>query len=416
MLGQLNLSIGAWLRHPGLPLTPDGLWRAWNWEPWVVASLLAVTVVYSLGITRLWRRGGPGAGVRVWQVSAFAAGILALAVALLSPLSALGGVLFSAHMTQHTVLMLAAAPLLILGAPVVGLLWGLPKSWRVQLGRLARQPALRGIWRAVTRPAMAWLIHAIVLWVWHLPSLYQSTLHSDLIHTVQHASFLGSALLFWWVVMPQGRLSRSIPGYGVLLVFTTALHSSVLGALLTVAPVPWYPAYQPPPQWGLTALEDQQLAGLVMWVPPGVLYLIASLVLFAVWLGRVEARMPARPVRAGVLLLLVVAIGGCTERRGASPPIVAGGNPSRGPAVFRAHGCGTCHAMRGEGSAVGRVGPALDGFAHQVYIAGSIPNKPENLVRWIQSPQSISPLTAMPDLNVPEADARHLAAWLYTRR
>jgi putative membrane protein len=187
------------------------------------------------------------------------------------------------------VLMLVAAPLLVLGVPLIPVLWALPLRWRRRVGGWGKTSAVRGVWGFLDRPLTAWILNAAVLWVWHAPALYQATLRSEAVHIAQHLSFLGAALLFWWVLVYRGRGGRAAYGIGVLYVFTTALHSSVLGALLTFAPAPWYPAYvSTTAAWGLTPLEDQQLAGLIMWVPGGIIYLIASLALFAAWLRALE--------------------------------------------------------------------------------------------------------------------------------
>jgi putative membrane protein len=126
--------------------------------------------------------------------------------------------------------------------------------------------------------------------LWHAPALFAWTLRSDAVHALQHISFLGTALLFWWTLIWRhgGRL-----GYGqaFLYIFTTAVHTSVLGALLTFAPTVWYTPYaSTAPEWGLTALQDQQLGGLIMWVPAGVLLVIVALILFAKWLRESETR------------------------------------------------------------------------------------------------------------------------------
>src|SRR6185369_9418238 len=114
----------------------------------------------------------------------------ALFVALVSPLHAWGSVLFSAHMTQHEVLMLVAAPLLVLGRPLIAFLWALPLNWSRRLGNIAKIPAINRLWRALTIPLVAWLVHAVALWVWHIPALFDATLHSETVHTFQHLSFL----------------------------------------------------------------------------------------------------------------------------------------------------------------------------------------------------------------------------------
>ena len=158
-------------------------------------------------------------------------------------------------MIQHEVLMLVAGPLLVLGRPLPLFLRALPLAWRRQLGKWGKN--LQGSWRVLTHPLVVWTLHAAALWIWHLPRLFQATLTSELAHAWQHLSFFGTALCFWWALL-YGH--QKLQGYGVavLAVFTTALHSSLLGALLTFAPTPWYPAYaHTTATWGLTPLEDR---------------------------------------------------------------------------------------------------------------------------------------------------------------
>jgi putative membrane protein len=186
-------------------------------------------------------------------------------------------------MAQHEFLMLLAAPLLVLSRPLIPILWGLPIRWRRALGQWSKGPWVARSWLAITRPAVAWCVHAAALWLWHAPRLFQATLSSDWIHSAQHISFLGTALLFWWSLFyAQGRTDY---GSSVLYVFTTAVHTSILGALLTFAGAVWYPAYAPSTTaWGLSPLEDQQIGGLIMWIPAGVVYLAAGLWLLALCL------------------------------------------------------------------------------------------------------------------------------------
>jgi cytochrome c oxidase assembly factor CtaG len=204
-------------------------------------------------------------------------------------------------MTQHEVLMLVAAPLLVLGRPLVVFLWALPLKWSRRIGNLAKISSINRSWKILTIPLVAWVVHAIALWTWHIPLLFEAVQRNEAIHTTQHLSFLISALLFWWALIhgPQGAM-----GYGaaVLYLFTTSIHSGALGALLTIAGSVWYPSYTDlTASWGLTPLEDQQLGGLIMWIPAGLVYLIAGLALFAGWLReadlRAERRERLEPVR-----------------------------------------------------------------------------------------------------------------------
>ena len=287
------------LAHGGEPHDLHDLWRAWALdEPFVIAGLVLTAWIYARGVRRLWKGSHAGAGIRRWEAACFAGGWVALVVALVSPLHRWGSVLFSAHMTQHEVLMLVAAPLLVLGKPLAASLRALPLPWARALAATFNRPGWLRFCGVVTGAFAAWMIHAAVLWAWHLPSLFQATLDSELVHAVQHLSFLLSALLFWWALL-HGRRHAVNYGLAVLYLFTTAIHSGILGALLTFARTVWYPAYAgKTASWGLTALEDQQLGGLIMWVPACAVYVFAGLVLFAAWLRESEARVLRREAQA----------------------------------------------------------------------------------------------------------------------
>ncbi|NOK36047.1 cytochrome c oxidase assembly protein [Corallococcus exercitus] len=264
--------------------------RWWTWDPLVMGMLAVSGVLYVRGLRALWRHAAPGKGVRGWEAGMFALGWLTLGVALLSPLDRLSDILFSAHMTQHELLMLVAAPLLVLGRPHVTALWALPEASRAPVAQAFQGPRTRAVWRGVTGPFVVLVLHAVARWVWHVPALFEAALENDAVHAVQHLCFFGTAALFWWALL-RGRYGKAGYGVGVLFVFATAAHTSILGALLTFARSVWYPLYaRRAVEWGLGALEDQQLAGLIMWVPSGALFLAMGLALFAAWLGESERR------------------------------------------------------------------------------------------------------------------------------
>jgi cytochrome c oxidase assembly factor CtaG len=188
-------------------------------------------------------------------------------------------------MLQHELLMVVAAPLYVLGRPLGVWAWALPPAWRRGIGRFFHRSAWRSPWLFVTGPIAAWSIHAVALWLWHIPSWFQAALANEGVHALQHASFLLSALLYWWSVI--GVAAGRNRGAAMLSLFTTMIHTGALGALLTLSPIGWYPAYAGRTlAFGLDPLEDQQLGGLVMWIPAGLAYVACGLTSAFHWLNR----------------------------------------------------------------------------------------------------------------------------------
>ncbi len=284
------LSAGCALSSPAIAHALNehgaGRWQAnWSFEPWIVVCMSVSAALYLIGVLRLWRHAGIGRGLSKWQAGAYAGGWLGLVLALMSPLDALGGLLFAAHMVQHETLMLIAAPLLVLGRPLAAWAWGLPLDWRRALGHFFHRPAWRAPWLLITGPLAAWTLHALALWLWHLPAFFEAALANEAIHAFQHITFLFTALLFWWSVLAA--TTRHAKGIALLSLFTTFVHTGALGALLTLSRTDWYPSYgATAPLFHLTAVEDQQLGGLVMWIPAGAVYLLSGLALAASLLRR----------------------------------------------------------------------------------------------------------------------------------
>lgn len=395
--------------------------RAWSFDPFVVVLLAATAWVYARGVKRLRAAVGHGRGLRGWETACFRAGWWTLVVALVSPLHPWGQVLFTAHMTQHELLMLVAAPLLVLGRPVVAVLFALPRHDARDLARRARNPRFQTFWRGLTHPLAAWLIHAFALWIWHVPSFFEATLRYEWVHHFQHASFFGSALLFWWALFHARAGLRGF-GAATLYLFTTMMHSGLLGALILFADTLVYPAYAATAgDWSLTPLEDQQLGGLIMWVPAGLVYVVAALALVIGWLRAPDA--PARwhtqrpaLTRAATFCLCLLLLGGCTDRRQEEAARRTGGDPAEGRRLIKQHGCVACHTIPGVHGARAVVGPSLAGVGDRRYLGGVLANEPENMIRWLLDPRAHNPRTAMPDVVESEDDARHIAAYLYTLR
>jgi cytochrome c oxidase assembly factor CtaG len=228
--------------HLDPPVDPGDLWTSWNLD---IPLCLGLVVALVLG------RRHP----------VFLAAIITLAVALVSPLDALASSLASAHMAQHLLLTTIAAPLLALSA-----------------GTLLERFSSRSAWTRTCQNPIAWaIVHTVVLWAWHAAALYEAALSNDVLHRLEHVTFLATATLAWAAI-----LARGAAGLGVLVLFGLSVQSALLGVLMTFAPTPWYPTYAGRTEaWGLSPIADQQLAGVIMWVPGGGAYLVAALALLA---------------------------------------------------------------------------------------------------------------------------------------
>ncbi|MFL6820591.1 MAG: cytochrome c oxidase assembly protein [Bradyrhizobium sp.] len=272
---------------------------AWSCDPWLLTPLYLSGLGFYVGTLRLWKAAGFGRGVQKAQIAAFWAGWLVLGLTLTSPLHWLGERLFSAHMIEHELMMVVAAPLLAYARPNGALLWSLPRAWRPIAGRLVTTGVLAAGWCAISLPLSATALHGLILWLWHAPPLYQLALQNGAAHRVQHLSFFLSGLLFWWVLLygrSLGRGSRVRDGISIACLFVTVLHSGLLGALLTLSPRLWFPQQGLlAADFGLTPLEDQQLAGLIMWIPMGTLYTCAGLLFAYRWLSRAPLTDPRGP-------------------------------------------------------------------------------------------------------------------------
>lgn len=201
-------------------------------------------------------------------------GLLLLAVALLPPLAHWAEESLAAHMAQHMLLALFAPMLLVLAQPLPGLLraLGCSRRWRRRITRFTG---------TLSRPLPAALLFGATLWLWHAPAAYELALHYEAVHWLEHLSLLAGGLAFAQMLRTAARTQRQ--GEGLLLLMLTALHLKFLGALLLFAPRPLYAVYAQP-LWGLTALEDQQLAALVMLAPMMPVFITVGLVLVAGWL------------------------------------------------------------------------------------------------------------------------------------
>jgi putative membrane protein len=234
-------------------------------------------------VLRVWKATAVGRGIRRREAAAFAGAFLVLGVALLGPLDAWAERSFAAHMLQHELLMLVVAPLLVIGRPLAAWTWIVPRRAHAAVRRTLASASLVRCWRAFTRPLGATLFQLGVLFVLHVPRVFDFAATHAGAHAAQHALFLASALCFWWATrgaLVHRRTGRDA-GAGIALacLFVTMLATGALGALLVFASSPWYPIYAASlTPWSTGPLEDQQLGGLIMWIPGGCVYLVAGLV------------------------------------------------------------------------------------------------------------------------------------------
>jgi putative membrane protein len=260
-----------------------------GWDAAAFAGVLSAGGIYAAGLRRTGS-SATGRGGRRWRSACYFAGVAIAAAALAPPVVPFVDLRFAAHMAQHEILMLVVPLLVALARPSGVLLWGLPAPVRRGCVRAARARGLRSAAGFATNPAAAFAIQTALLWLWHLPGAFDGALRHDSAHALQHASFMGSAALFWWAVL-HGRFGRAGYGAAAVFVFATALHTGALGALLAVAPTPRYPTHAArAAAHGIDPLADQQLAGLLMWIPASVVLLAATLGLFAAWLGEAQRR------------------------------------------------------------------------------------------------------------------------------
>jgi cytochrome c oxidase assembly factor CtaG len=244
----------------------------------VLGTVLATGVIYVAGWRALSRRTPQRFGPR--RLAAFLGGLGAIVLAVGSPLDALAGRLLQAHMTQHMLLMMVAPPLLWLGAPVAPMLLGVPRRIRRAVAAGLAAPSMRRITSLIAHPAVGWTSFTVAFWVWHTPRLYELALRSDAWHHVEHACLFTTAVMFWRPVILAWPARSPWPRWTMIPYLLLAdLQNTVLAAILTLSDRVIYPAYAA--RLGtIAALEDQSVAGVIMWVPGSLVFLVA-----AVWVA-----------------------------------------------------------------------------------------------------------------------------------
>jgi cytochrome c oxidase assembly factor CtaG len=262
----------------------------WSFEPVVVAPVLVTATLYVRGWRIASRRMPDRFDGR--HLVALTAGLFTIVLALASPLDALSARLLLAHMTQHLLLMVVAPPLLWMGKPVVPLLLALATPVRRAAVGALTVPEVRLLSHVLTDPLVSWAAFVVAFWTWHLPALYELALRSDFWHHVEHACFFGTACLFWRPVILPWPARSAWPRWAMIPYLAIAdVQNSALAAILTFSDRVIYPFYGAlPPMWGLSPLEDQAIAGVIMWVPGSLAFLLP-----VVWLVATTLTAP-RPV------------------------------------------------------------------------------------------------------------------------
>jgi len=250
----------------------------WTLDASVTVPLLLAAATYAIGLWRLRARSARGRPALMRHAWLYAAGWLVLVGALVSPLHEAGERSFTMHMIEHELLMLPAALLLVAARPGPVLLWGLPRPLRRAFGSAAQW----SLWGRLSEPITATAIQALAIWLWHMPGPFDLALDHEGWHIVQHLCFVFGALLFWWSM-----LHRTTEALAAICLFATSMIGGALGALMALSTSPWYAAYlaMGMTSFGLSPAEDQQLAGLIMWIPGGLFHLGAALWFLGRWLS-----------------------------------------------------------------------------------------------------------------------------------
>lgn len=269
--GMVNIGLNLWLTR-------------WNLEPSILIGTALFTGLYLYVIGPYRKRRFPNEPVRATQTIAFLTGMLIMFLALVSPLDELGdSYLFSAHMVQHLFLTIICPPLLLLGTP----------EWLVK--QIFENKAIFRVAKVLTYPVVAFTLFNIDFWLWHAPPLYNATLENQTIHILEHLTFIFFSLCYWWPIFSPSKDLPSLPiGGQILYLFLSGMPSVLLGAGLTFSTPLYAPYIAAPRIWGISAATDQQLGGLIMWVPVSIFYIVIMSVLFIRWMLQQEAKQQAK--------------------------------------------------------------------------------------------------------------------------
>lgn len=235
-------------------------WSSWTFSETVTVSLLLVSVFYLWGMKKFFFRHSKK---DLLKLKYFIGGIFVLVIALMSPLDPLSDILGSAHMIQHSLIMMVASPMIAMASPGLYVPQGM--NFLLKNNSVMRRMAKFYQYR---KPITIWFFYALTLWIWHLPILYEGALHNELFHDFQHLCFFMTSFLFWRVVIDFRESSRMNHAFAVLYLFIASLHAMILGVFMALSPVVWYEFYRESAEiFGVSPLVDQQIAGYIMWMP-----------------------------------------------------------------------------------------------------------------------------------------------------
>lgn len=286
------------------------LLTSWQPRPLLILLFLALGTLYTVGWWRLRTRSGTNKLATGWRLLFYWLGLIALTLSLMSPLDLLAEQLFYMHMIQHLLMTMVAAPLLLLANPMAFVLWGLPQRARRQVGRvlsyaLHRKSRFRTALRAATTPGICWMIMVALLWGWHDPNLYNGALRHAFVHDLEHIAFFGSAALYWWHATGAApRIHRLMPrvvrvGYLLAGVPVTMAPGIVISFSSKVLYTYYETVPRLPAPLGISAIDDQILGGIIMWVPGSMMFIIGALVVIARWLQDEEEKKVLHPADWG---------------------------------------------------------------------------------------------------------------------
>ena len=282
----------------------------WDLRIEILLPLFLGAAFYIRGWRRLRARGSRRLAAG-WRLASFLAGQVVVAISLLSAIDALSALLFFMHMVQHLLLIMVAAPLIVLGNPFPFVIWGLPGGKQIGQALFRPNAPFRQLLQKISGPGIVWLAFVAVLWGWHDPGAYGLALRSDLVHDLEHLSFYLTALLFWWHVFQVGpRIHKPLsPAARIAYTISIVPANMVAGIAISFAASPLYEFYTSVPRvWGLDVLQDQQLGGTIMWIPGSMMYLLVAIILIGRLVQDEDSDQPRPTPTTVVIPLLLLAL------------------------------------------------------------------------------------------------------------